>query len=523
MNTDISSEELLVDEETFSVATATRDFLVYAFKSKELFAWSLDILEEEDLYTLLPGHRGLVEVFQNARKVFESSYTLPDSKRIRSWFTSYIETARSAGEDESVMIAEMDDYQGVVDDIDDVVVPAYVEDIKDSFLVALRINLKKSLERELKDTNSEFIENVLSRYNEKLIKYNSQQCVVEYVDDIEEAGYDWIIPNKLCAGALTIMAGDPGVGKSTVALDIAACISTGSTFPFRSAVKNPGVVYVLSCEDSASKTTKPKLRVLKADLSKVGVVNPIVKNDNGKDTTVDITDYRYFEDLMRKEPNLRMLIIDPISSFMGGIDSHNNSEVRGALVGITQIASKHNVGVLAITHLNKASASSKPQYGVVGSIGFSAVARTILFVEKGINPEEPETRYLSVIKNNISKDDNSAAAFRMLDCNGVPKINWLSDKLTRQDLDRMREEAANKSRGRSVSDKGVKMIAWLKKRLKGGPVKTAAIEHACSQLGYNFRTMKNYKNYIGAGSKRIDGDWHWFLPEEEDENDEKDE
>src|SRR5437870_4959213 len=90
----------------------------------------------------------------------------------------------------------------------------------------------------------------------------------------------WLWPGRLALGKLAMLDGDPGLGKSLLALDLCARLSTGRPFPDGALGPGIGTAIVLNAEDSEQDTIHPRLLALGADLDRVFVLHP--KDDPGQ-------------------------------------------------------------------------------------------------------------------------------------------------------------------------------------------------------------------------------------------------
>ena len=169
----------------------------------------------------------------------------------------------------------------------------------------------------------------------------------------------------------------------------------------------------MSAEDDVADTIKPRLAAAGADMSRCHVLSAIkIKTKDGKPALrmFDLTqDIARLEVAIQKIGNVKLVTIDPISAYMGATDSHNNAEVRGLLAPLTEMAARHKVAVILVTHFNK-STSQEPIGRVIGSIGTVAAARAGYAVIK--NDQKPEIRYLVPLKNNIG-DDRMGFSFQI--------------------------------------------------------------------------------------------------------------
>ena len=233
------------------------------------------------------------------------------------------------------------------------------------------------------------------------------------LDQVTPLEIDWLWPNRVPMGMLTLIAGDPGVGKSFLTLYMAATVSRGGEWPdslklevriekleeqkgktgfpeedpiskkrcgsviilnnedsadpssLRSAVANDGQkkgsVIILNNEDSVGRVIRPRLEALNADLSKIKTI-PFVwhRDKNGNEFTNYfniITDLFELETTISENPDTKLIIIDPLSSFFGCLDTHNDSYVRAILTPIVALAGKYNIAIVGVMHLNKGSSN----------------------------------------------------------------------------------------------------------------------------------------------------------------------
>src|SRR5690606_15615930 len=121
---------------------------------------------------------------------------------------------------------------------------------------------------------------------------------------------------------------------------------------------------------------------------------------------------------IRATADCRLVIIDPVSAFLGSTDSHNNSEVRGVLAPLAEMAARHGVAIVAVTHLNKGGGSALNR--VIGSIAFTAAARAAYVVTR--DEDDPARRLMLPAKNNLGCDENGFA-YR-LEGEPTPHIEW---------------------------------------------------------------------------------------------------
>jgi len=216
---------------------------------------------------------------------------------------------------------------------------------------------------------------------------------------------DWLWEGFLPAGMLTLLAGLPGCGKSTLALAMAATITNAGRWPDGTPMRKAGSVLIWSSEDAVDTTLTPRLAIMQADLSKVHFVTGC-RNADGTARPFDPSaDIPMLQQQAAGISDLRMLILDPVLSAVGG-DSHKAAETRRGLQAVVDMATARNIAVLGITHFRKGGKSTDPAERVIGSQAFVALARMVLVTSKVEDAEGGKLqRIVARAKSNISADD----------------------------------------------------------------------------------------------------------------------
>ncbi|NLT08833.1 MAG: AAA family ATPase, partial [Ruminococcus sp.] len=214
-------------------------------------------------------------------------------------------------------------------------------------------------------------------------------------------------------GKLTLLEGDPGEGKSTFMLHIAALITQGQDMPDGYKVEKAEYVIYQCNEDDVADTIKPRLQSAGADCSKVAYII----DDN---SSLTLNDQRITQVL--EKTHARLLILDPFQSFlMQDGDLHSVGRMRTTLGNLAVIASRYRCAVVLIGHMNK-SATGKSLYRGLGSIDIAAIARSVLMVTR--DEDDPEIRYMIPIKSSLAPE-GPEVAFRM---NRTIGFQWLKNK-----------------------------------------------------------------------------------------------
>ena len=216
------------------------------------------------------------------------------------------------------------------------------------------------------------------------------------IADVQPQAVDWIWPGYLAKGKLTLLGGDPDLGKSLVCMEAAAILSKGKHWPGGPRAKTGATIFICS-EDGIADTIRPRAEAAEADLQLIKVFKSTVTKD-GKDKSFNLgEDLNILGEAINQVDGAALVVIDAITSYMGKIDSHRTTDVRAVLEPIADFAEHHGVSILGVTHPPKAASGSAIK-SFTGSYAFVAAPRVAFFVTS-----EPETdrRLLLPVKNNI--------------------------------------------------------------------------------------------------------------------------
>jgi archaellum biogenesis ATPase FlaH len=285
--------------------------------------------------------------------------------------------------------------------------------------------LKVTLHQKLEKSAEDIIKNPYSLYEQ------SKQAPVTFLSDVESQRVDWLWHRRIPLGKITILDGDPGMGKSLLSIYIAACVSTGQPMPDGAPAKQ-GKVILIAPEDAADDTIKPRVEAAGGDPSQVLLLDNM-ELLNIKDTKKIKFNERPFslaQDLGILEQAIKqtgtiLVVIDPLMAVLGhNIDSSRDQDVREVLTPLAHVAERTGCAILVIRHLNKGS-SDNILYRGSGSIGIIAVARIGLLVAH--DPDDEQKRVFATIKNNLSKTAPNLSYQIAENEQGAPYIQWLGE------------------------------------------------------------------------------------------------
>lgn len=329
--------------------------------------------------------------------------------------------------------------------------------------------------------------------------------------DIEREPIKWLWPGRIPLGKITQIAGDPKLGKSQITCTLAAALSTGGSFPGGTSAPRGSVIFI-TCEDDPEDTIGPRLDAAGADSRKIYLLDWTVRQHGGKSKRqhFDIgQDAEALEAMIRDIGDVKAVIIDPISAYMGKADSYKTADVRGALVPMQTLAYRHSVAVILVSHLNKNTNSQNAKARVAGA-GFVAVSRSNWLVAEDPADETRQRRFLCPLGTNIDKGDTGFAfSIQGVDLGGGIKTS----KVVFEDQE-LELNADDLLGGRQEAPSALAVAEdFISAALKDGPQPRKQIEDAAQAGGISEASLRRAKKQLGVLSKKDGaGAWLWSLP-----------
>ncbi|MBI4332918.1 MAG: AAA family ATPase [Chloroflexi bacterium] len=313
-----------------------------------------------------------------------------------------------------------------------------------------------------------------------------------HMKDVAPESVDWLWPPYIPKGKLTLLEGDPGIGKSWIGLAIATAVSLGRGLPGTQPTA-PEKVLLASAEDGLGDTIRPRLDAMQADIGNVFAIEGPVDLSNGGLEVVKA----YIETV-----GPVLVVIDPLVAYIGaGVDIHRANETRAIMAALADIAAKYHAAILAVRHLTKGS-MTKAIYRGLGSIDLAAACRSVLLA--GCDPEDSQKRGLVHIKSNLAPT-GTAIGYELKD----GRFFWKASC----DLTAAKILAAENESAGTVRDEA---RSWLQDALQDGPVESKRLVAWAKQDGICKPTLDRAKKDLGYISRQNpEGVWFWAKSKQE--------
>jgi hypothetical protein len=327
------------------------------------------------------------------------------------------------------------------------------------------------------------------------------------LDGIAPARARWLWNLRVPLGAITLLGGREGEGKSTIAIDLIAQASRGELEG--EYLGKPRNSIIVATEDSLRHTIIPRLLAADANMKRVF---DLKMEDEGEQISLDVDIPELIAECARRR-DIALIVFDPLLSRLGKLDTHKDSEVRQALEPLKVAAEEIGAAVLGLIHPNK-SGSTDPLQTIMGSRAFTAVSRAVLYVV--VDPEDQNQHLLGLAKSNlgplnvptktytfdpivVGEDDGPIIATR---------IAWGKDVETRIG-DALEASTENRS---AIQD----AMEWLTEYLTtvGGEAKASVALAEGKKAGHNDKTLRRARERLGYDFHKVGmpGVVVWSIP-----------
>jgi hypothetical protein len=313
---------------------------------------------------------------------------------------------------------------------------------------------------------------------EALSSDHARPPLTVFLSGVEPKPVEWLWPNFIPLARASMISGDPNVGKTWLALDIAARLSKGLAWPDGSPGPEAANVLYLTVEDNPHDTIRPRIDSLGGDPSKISIINP------GYPDFISFAEQdgiKKLEQEILRIGNVRLVVLDPILDFSGGINPNAAEQVRAFLTPLIHIAEKLNLALVLIAHLNKAQSQSAIYRTGGSTSAWLGKCRAAFMIFR--DSEEKKKRYISAIKSNLAQDDPPQLSF-------IPDSGRLLFEPVAEEIN-VDEQLNPQLRGQDGEKEEASFaVNWLHDALKDGPVDAKEIKQAARECGISETTLK---------------------------------
>lgn len=355
-------------------------------------------------------------------------------------------------------------------------------------------------------------EQVHEQLGEQVRRKTPDGVILTRASDLQITPIIWLWRDWLACGKLHLLAGAPGQGKTTIALSLAATVTSGGRWPDGSRCP-VGSALIWSGEDDPADTLAPRLKAMGADMDRVYFVSG-ARVDGEEQPFDPARDLVQLAAAVASIGDVRLIVVDPIVSAVSG-DSHKNTEVRRALQPLVDMAAAAGAAVVGITHLSKGTAGRDPTERVTGSIAFTAVVRVVLMAAKVKGDDGEDRRVLVRSKSNIGPD-NGGFVYHLEQVEAIPgvqasAVTW-GEALEGSARELLAEAETDQT---DTGEKSAKERAeeWLADLLAGGAISSKQVQADAKEAGLSWATVRRAADSLNVARIKdgLRGGWYWRI------------
>lgn len=341
----------------------------------------------------------------------------------------------------------------------------------------------------------------------KSIKENIGLITIS-ADQVKAEPIEWLVQDIFPLGMLGVIGGNPGLGKSQIAINLAALATSGKGSPDNKPFKDVGSVIILANEDDAARTIRPRLEAAGAVLSKVHIVQGVSNAKKEIDYFQLDTDVATLKQKAHELGDVRLIIIDPPNAYIGGkTDTYKDSDVRRLLAPLQELANETGAFILLVVHLNKRTEGGAHQR-FNGTTAWIAVARVAYLVGED---EALKTRFMLPVKNNIG-DDKRGYGYEIIEKIfpnpagdiKTSKIFWL--ETTERSVS---ELLVSKKKAKPSAVDEAK--GFLEEELSKKSKPVLEIQDLAKKAGISKASLQRAKEELEIKSQKTGDSWYWSL------------
>ena len=332
------------------------------------------------------------------------------------------------------------------------------------------------------------------------------------LSQIQPAPLQWLWPGRIPLGKLTLLLGEPAVGKSLLALDLAARVSNGRPWPDSPNARNePAGVVILSAEDALDDTVRPRLDAAHADISRITAITSVTRNILSPlplplRATCLMPGLPHLDAAIEKTSNCRLVVIDPLIRSLAQTAHSSDADTRAVIEPLADLAARHHVAVVA-TYQAARTATGFAIQKMIAKLSPGA-ARTVWAILP--DDDSPRRRLFLPVKNIVSEPSTPwAFSITPSDEHQAPALTW--------DTHPPESSASHALNRIAAHEDMIDARNWLREALSHGPLKASNVLAEAKFIGFSDRMIRRAFRQLHAIRARQDlgcaAAWFWALPD----------
>ncbi len=347
-----------------------------------------------------------------------------------------------------------------------------------------------------------------------------REYTVEKLSSIAPKPLTWLWPGRIPRGKITIFGGNPGVGKGLATCSLAAIVTTGRMFPDEAISDRPPMdVLMLFCEDDAEDTVVPRLMAAGADLERIYRIKAqAIIGTGDKATKIERelafdSDLKLLKRFLTEHPEVQLVIVDPISSYLGNIKPNDEKQLRDVLVPLADLGRETGVTFVLVAHFNKRS-DVNALHKVLGAVAMTGVARSAWLFAEDKDCEDGERFLMLQGKLNLGRKQKGIE-YTIGEKQVLPPPGESTGVIVWGGVTDVTAEKALGSVAAFGDDGGSKVKRageFLQQYLADGDKPAKEVYAAAKAAGIGERTLGTAKKEAGVQSHKVLDQWLWRWP-----------
>ena len=343
---------------------------------------------------------------------------------------------------------------------------------------------------------------------------------LQCLSDVVPEPLEWVFEGVIPRGKLTLVTGEPGVGKSLIMHEVAAGVTRVDRSPRVKNQYESGAVILFSPEDGLADTIRPRLEAAGADLSRVFALRGVRELDD--ETGDDLAwSFQLDRDLpilqaelqrLNKEGTVvRLIVIDPIECYRGFADDPSKADADSTARRLAELAAASGVAIVLVSDFSRSVAGTgsltRSIRRTAGSGAFAAAARSVWMVAQDL--KDPKRRVLLPVKTNLC-EPQPGLAYAIQD--GI--VRWDDQPVPMTGDEFMTQSTDRKPAELKVGSELFRAVSWLEEQLNGGRVSPVTIRKDAYENIISESTLRRAYGRLKCKAVRdkIPGPWYWCLP-----------
>jgi KaiC/GvpD/RAD55 family RecA-like ATPase len=339
----------------------------------------------------------------------------------------------------------------------------------------------------------------------------------EVLNDIPARTQEWVWDRVIPAGQLTLVMGEPGVGKSLLAIDAMARVTRGEWGLSDGKPVEPGSVVLFSGEDDLRSVVRGRLDSAGADRRFVNVVeydaDPVLKPSEShrnllhEDRVLGSLE-AHLNRLSKQGTPCRLIVIDPVSCFVVAANGRNDGKARHVMTKLADLAAQWDTAILLVDKPSMVENGKRGRWSATTPV-LAETSRSVWSIV--CDPDEPGRRLLLPVKTNLCETP-PGLAFTIQN----RRICW-EDESVAQTAEQYLAEANHQQRLQHVAAESElsRATEWLRVRLSDGKVYSNVLKSEAAENDFGEKTLRRALTLLGCRKgkeKKADGQWYWRLP-----------